>query len=242
MNETGFSRSNVVALCSIGRSSKASRREARYIGEKGIGFKSVFKIATVAHILSGHYSFKLDKSVPLGMISPIWSDFPWHRNPEKTSIMLELSDGVDFWTIARQLRSLNPRTLFFLRKLQTINILVRKAQAASSDRPHGKGIWSTSLRLPIKPLQDTPGLSTVFVDSDAMTYYLFPSEEISMPPDPRRPGCTLSKITLGFKELNEDKQQHTTAETASFKLKESLDGEFVFAFLPVATCGFKVLF
>ncbi|KAM5385312.1 hypothetical protein ACJZ2D_000953 [Fusarium nematophilum] len=47
-NEIGFSDSNVRAICKIGESTKAGLgRSARYIGEKGIGFKSVFKVASV---------------------------------------------------------------------------------------------------------------------------------------------------------------------------------------------------
>src|SRR5438874_1854922 len=38
-NEAGFEEPNVRALCSIGQSSK--KKAAGYIGEKGIGFKSV---------------------------------------------------------------------------------------------------------------------------------------------------------------------------------------------------------
>ncbi len=46
-----------------------------FIGEKGIGFKSVFKVANVVHVASGHYQFKLDRREPLGMILPRLSTF-----------------------------------------------------------------------------------------------------------------------------------------------------------------------
>jgi HSP90 family molecular chaperone len=45
-NESGFTESNIRALCDIGNSTKAST--AGYIGQKGIGFKSVFRVANVA--------------------------------------------------------------------------------------------------------------------------------------------------------------------------------------------------
>ena len=82
-NEVGFSRQNVEAICAIGRSSKGGRDHRtdmqHRIGEKGVGFKSVFKIADVVWIKSGYYSFKLDKSQPLGMITPLREQFPKPR-------------------------------------------------------------------------------------------------------------------------------------------------------------------
>jgi hypothetical protein len=42
-NEDGFDESNLRAICNVGQSSKIGRQG--YIGEKGIGFKSVFKVA-----------------------------------------------------------------------------------------------------------------------------------------------------------------------------------------------------
>lgn len=41
-NECGFSEKNVLALCNIGGSTK--QKHQGYIGNKGIGFKSVFKV------------------------------------------------------------------------------------------------------------------------------------------------------------------------------------------------------
>lgn len=43
-NEIGFSAQNIEALCSVGASTKANMKKQGYIGEKGIGFKSVFLV------------------------------------------------------------------------------------------------------------------------------------------------------------------------------------------------------
>ena len=52
-NEIGFSERNVQVLCSVGDSSKA--KKSGYIGEKGIGFKSVFTVSNAPEIHSnGH--------------------------------------------------------------------------------------------------------------------------------------------------------------------------------------------
>lgn len=74
-NEVGFTLRDVESLCAVGCSSKAGQDEK--IREKGIGFKSLFKIADVASIYSGVYFFKLDTRPPLGyagMILPIYLD------------------------------------------------------------------------------------------------------------------------------------------------------------------------
>lgn len=71
-NEIGFGRRNVETICSVGASIKAGLgNSTRYIGEKGIGFKSVFKVAHTVWIKSSHYSFKFDRREKLGMIAPI---------------------------------------------------------------------------------------------------------------------------------------------------------------------------
>lgn len=42
-NERGFSGDNIRALCDVGNSTK-KEPTAGYIGKKGIGFKSVFRV------------------------------------------------------------------------------------------------------------------------------------------------------------------------------------------------------
>lgn len=83
MNEDGFTLADVIAICSTGRSSKAKNDATT--GEKGFGFKSVFGIASKAHIQSGLWSFSFRHERDedgIGMVSPSW---------EQSS---PLSDGV----------------------------------------------------------------------------------------------------------------------------------------------------
>lgn len=76
-NEVGFTPDDVRAICSIGQSTKsASKKASGYIGEKGIGFKSSSKLVDTICVSSGSYSFKFVKRDRLGMITPIWEDFP----------------------------------------------------------------------------------------------------------------------------------------------------------------------
>lgn len=86
-NEDGFDERNLRAICSVGKSSKLGRQG--YIGEKGIGFKSVFKVAWKVHIKSGAFSFCF-KHRPgdsgMGMISPEWQ--PTNDTPEGITRMI----------------------------------------------------------------------------------------------------------------------------------------------------------
>lgn len=60
-NEKGFKPSNVFAITGIAEESKNISADKIEIGEKGIGFKSVFGVAEKVHIESGMFSFELCK-------------------------------------------------------------------------------------------------------------------------------------------------------------------------------------
>jgi hypothetical protein len=72
-NETGFQASHVRAVCRFGMSSKGSDRQ-RFIGEKGLGFKSVFQAADRPEIHSNGYHFRFDLTQHngLGRAIPEW--------------------------------------------------------------------------------------------------------------------------------------------------------------------------
>ena len=68
----GFQEKNICALCDVGRTTK--QQALGYIGQKGIGFKSVFKITDAPQIHSGgfHIAFDLGSNSSLGYILPTW--------------------------------------------------------------------------------------------------------------------------------------------------------------------------
>ena len=71
-NELGFTESNVRAICDVGRSTKGAHR-AGYIGKKGIGFKSVFRVTDTPAIHSNGYHIQFDASSDaIGYILPHW--------------------------------------------------------------------------------------------------------------------------------------------------------------------------
>ena len=74
-NQDDFTIANVEAICATGESSKDAHLES--IGEKGLGFKSVFGIADQVHIQSGLWSFRFEHckgGSGLGMVTPVWTD------------------------------------------------------------------------------------------------------------------------------------------------------------------------
>lgn len=58
-NEKGMNYLDVNSLTDIGNSSKTNQKQKRQIGEKGVGFKTIFKKFQTVKILSGGYPFKL---------------------------------------------------------------------------------------------------------------------------------------------------------------------------------------
>ncbi|MEW5948997.1 MAG: hypothetical protein AB1711_06255 [Thermodesulfobacteriota bacterium] len=124
-NEIGFSLDNVDAICAVGKTTK--RKIQGYIGEKGIGFKSVFRVTSNPHIFSNGYSFCLpeyDEETGLGYIVPQWVvRVPEGINPSHTTIILPLDkNGFGYGEIEKMLRDIEPETILFLSKLKEINI------------------------------------------------------------------------------------------------------------------------
>ena len=72
-NEVGFTPFNVFAITGIAEAAKNVSSSKNEIGEKGIGFKSVFGVADKVLIRSGWFSFILNKEYFTVAISPFSS-------------------------------------------------------------------------------------------------------------------------------------------------------------------------
>ena len=121
-NERGFRESNAWALCGIGETTKQDKHRG-YIGEKGIGFKSVFMITDEPHVYSNgfQFKFKYDPETPITIIIPEWVDqVPKCVDLGQTNIVLPLKDEAkrDIAKLSR----IDPGLLLFLRKLRTIDV------------------------------------------------------------------------------------------------------------------------
>lgn len=123
-NKKGFSEKNVRAICRPGFSTKRDKSMG-YIGEKGIGFKSVFKVAGVVTTVSYPYSFRFEKHERLGMVTPIWVPVDYTRETKQGShFTLDLLLETDAEALGREILDLEPSLLIFLRKLRQIWIRI----------------------------------------------------------------------------------------------------------------------
>ncbi|KAK0601138.1 hypothetical protein LWI29_021534 [Acer saccharum] len=135
-NEKGFSASNINSICSVAKSTKKGNRNRGYIGEKGIGFKSVFLITSRPYILSNGYHIRFNEDpyphCNLGYVVPEWVE----ENPifseiqqiygsgstlPTTTLILPLkADKVN--AVKQQLSSVQPEVLLFLTKIKRLSV------------------------------------------------------------------------------------------------------------------------
>jgi len=125
-NETGFIEENVKALCDVGESTKSKHQG--YIGEKGIGFKSVFQITSCPKIFSNGFKFSLpekDEKCDLGYIVPNWiANISENNKYDWTTIVLPINKSNDYnvQTVIKDLQDIEPEIILFLEKLQSMEI------------------------------------------------------------------------------------------------------------------------
>ncbi|XP_057750297.1 uncharacterized protein LOC130968840 [Arachis stenosperma] len=135
-NEIGFSTRNIDSICSVGRSTKKGNRIKGYIGEKGIGFKSVFLITSQPYIFSNGYQIRFNEEpcphCGLGYIVPEWVEekptlldikqiYGGGDTLPTTTIVLPLKpDKVA--PVKLQLSTIHPEILLFLSKIKRLTV------------------------------------------------------------------------------------------------------------------------
>ena len=125
-NEVGFSAENVRALCDVGNSTKAKRDG--FIGEKGIGFKSVFAISDRPEIHSNDFHFRFDTTVGdlLGYVVPIWLEGCEQQVGTRIVLPAKLNREFTQSTLAE----LSAQLLLFLRNLRRLEVRNAISQSA----------------------------------------------------------------------------------------------------------------
>ena len=225
-NEVGFTADNVRAICRIGGSTKKVEGSQKgYIGEKGIGFKSVFKIADVVWIRSRALTFRFDKTKSLGIIAPIWCEFKSNALvDDRTMFCFRIPEAQHRRNLCDDLLELQPELLLFLRQLRCIDIKILKPSGTTerafrlerTDDVHS-GIKLTSLvrqtSLPAGPMQTNKFLVCQRIAED-------------MPYEIKRSNVTESEVTVAF----------PITENFEPKLQSCL----TFNFLPIRSYGLPV--
>lgn len=226
-NEKGFSRENIKALCRTGRTSKTPGHG--YTGEKGIGFKSVFKLARRAHIRSHPYYFQLDRTRELGMITPQWDKdfFNDHEEEHQTTIILDCicDRSTDFSTaLEKDVDAVDPALILFLRRIERLHLTLFKS--SSNDEP---AILKRFQRVDWTPDSGIVSLK----DEDTNTMHHLYKHQYNIyfhGTETRRPGITDTDIVLAFPVKRESGTYMPLIQ------KQNL----VFAYLPLGDFGFKV--
>ena len=120
-NEIGFTPENVFSITHNAASSKDVKKSAAtFIGEKGIGFKSVFAVADYVDIHSGPYHFRLNNDEYI---------VPYAINPKEitgTEIVLKFKETNEIPQIlSESLKSMcdsSHEFILFLQKIEKLNI------------------------------------------------------------------------------------------------------------------------
>jgi hypothetical protein len=133
-NERGFNEADIRALSDIGKSTKLKR--TGYIGQKGIGFKSVFRVTDAPQIHSNGFSvaFDIKANGDLGYILPEWIGLEalngllaWDHSLQSevsrwmTTIVLPLKETS--CKVTNLFEDLSPALLLFLKQLRRLSIV-----------------------------------------------------------------------------------------------------------------------
>jgi len=209
-NEKGFKEDHVRAICSVGQSTKSKQKATEgkigFIGEKGIGFKSVFKLAERVYIHSPPFSFMFDKRRELGMITPSWVPEGEVRSllraaDSQTAIFLLPNAGetYDEPELLNEFLSIHSTLLLFLRKLKMLELVF-------TDLSLGSGLSSFHKTLACEMLDSRR--VAILTERDVITskilkrekYYLFEQvREITLAvEEERRKGVKRTELALAF--------------------------------------------
>lgn len=126
-NELGFNEADVRSICKVRDSTKANR--TGFIGEKGIGFKSVFQVAQKVRIQSGPFDFYFEhhpSDTGMGMITPFNVEEDTEIYQDGTRMTLTLIQPDDFSKKSTELLDIPDPLILFLPKLQQIEFLIQR--------------------------------------------------------------------------------------------------------------------
>ena len=173
-NEVGFQTADVVAITGTGSSTKSHKKgqEKSFIGEKGIGFKSVFALASEVEIESPPWHFKLMKE---NIIVPHVMNGGRLQSGEGTRLVVRFTDALIIDAVGRELQkyvSGQIESFLFLQKISNFRVENRRTGS----------VGSPSL-LTIEPSSRTGDAITLHAEPSGYTRsYALYSEELEFAP------------------------------------------------------------
>ena len=235
-NEDGFRGENLRALCDVGKTTKGKHRKG-LIGQKGIGFKSVFRVTDTPEIHSSGFHVRFDvHNGALGMIKPVWIE----ENDRKETLQLDLKTSLSSQNVTTKiilpfttkssnvkdfktkLQQIEPSLLLFLNKLTRILIQIDLSDDTSSD-----------------PMQESLTLEREFLSnrivrvqsSESREFFLVETASVEVP---EHLNVKLEETEISFafplEAMAADSFRFTYARTMQ-----------AFAFLPVRDFGLKFI-
>jgi hypothetical protein len=225
-NEDGFTPENVRAICEIGGSTKLQSGAQQYIGEKGIGFKSVFMVASEVHIQSGPFSFFFEHrpgGSGMGMITPQWEEPCEALQDISTRITLTLLDKLDYQDLISEFRALPDTFLLFFTKLNQITIIQTGfANSSSESITYARTLDESSQRATLTKLHRIGTEATQTV----LKYY------------------HITRKSFDNLPLDDHRNYNTAEVVLAFPLDKNwvpiIDRQNVYAYLPIRDFGFRV--
>ncbi|KAH0635064.1 hypothetical protein KY289_038096 [Solanum tuberosum] len=227
-NERGFSADNIRALCDVGNSTKKGHNTG-YIGKKGIGFKSVFRVTDAPEIHSNGFHIKFDiTNGQIGFVLPTIvppCDIDFYTrlassgsdcNYWNTCIVLpfrsNLLERSGEENIMSMFADLHPSLLLFLHRLHCIKF---------------RNMVSDSIVVMRKEVVGN-GIIKISCGEEKLTC-LVVSQKVQ--PGTIRPDTPTTEISIAF----------TLQETLDGSYNPHLDQQPVFAFLPLRKYGLKFI-
>ncbi|KAI3716434.1 hypothetical protein L1987_67311 [Smallanthus sonchifolius] len=236
-NEQGFSAENIRALCDVGNSTKKAS-SAGYIGKKGIGFKSVFRVTDAPEVHSNGFHIKFDITKgQIGFVLPtivppcdinfftnlvsLNTSDQMNTHHYNTCLVLPLkstskskskteTNTID--NIASMFSDLHPSLLLFLHRLRCIKF---------------RSLLTDSFIIMRKEIIGN-GLINVSIGNETLTWFV-DSRRLQANGIRKDVNCTEISIAFALEVLKD----------GSYIPK--LDHQSVFAFLPLRTYGLKFI-
>jgi hypothetical protein len=224
-NQDGFTEANVRAICSVGESTKAFTQG--YIGEKGVGFKSVFEIASWVHIQSGPFSFSFENQPGQNGLGTITPENQEHEELPKdvyTRITLRLADPTKFEQLVADLLELPDALLLFLERLVRITICIHRPNQPLTEITHSyhkdEGNPIAKLITVSRPAGDRQGTTSL--------YHIARRQLSDLPTDGTKKRTDEAEVVLAF-----------PVDSNSVPV---IQPQHVFAYLPLRKVGFSVCY
>lgn len=240
-NEDGFTDENLEAICSVGKSSKTGAKG--YVGEKGIGFKSVFVAAWKVHIQSDSFSFSFrhkSGESGMGMISPVWENTDEELESPLTRITLHLHETGDAdarakarEVIQEQFEELQETILLFLKNLRRVHISFYDAEVGEQTSSATFSIERPQTNYAVLKRTKLAGVTT---QEHVKHFHVTTYEATNLAKNENR----------DYSETEETTRAYSTSQVIlAFPLSEisipMIELQALFVFLPVRLVGFKFL-